>query len=214
MGAYRWKERLETLESQTQGAYPDLHLAESRGELVLRGSFPIRHEGEELDRFLIEVSFPDGPNEIPVIHEIGGRIPRIANRHVNPATGDICTDVPELVLLRSDYSLLGYLNGPVRNFFISQHLVEKGEPWPFGQWKHGRAGLIEAYGEILGVSDAESVFRFLECLSLKAIKGHLPCPCGNGKRVRACHRKELDMLHSKIPADIALQALARLAKTP
>jgi hypothetical protein len=31
-----------------------------------------------------------------------------------------CTEVPELTLLRGDYSLLSYLEGPVSNYFLAK----------------------------------------------------------------------------------------------
>lgn len=210
----RWKAELEALEVGIQKEYSDLRLVEASGKLVFRGSFPVRHEGEDLDRFLIEISFPDGPGKLPVVHEIGGRIPRIADRHVNPSTGDICTDVPELILLRGDYSLLGYLDGPVRNFFISQHLVEKGEPWPFGQWEHGRRGLIQAYGEILGVTGEDYIVRLLNTLDRKNLKPHWLCPCESGRKIRHCHLDQIQNLQERIPRRIIRQALDRLKVTP
>jgi hypothetical protein len=205
-------ERYKALEATVQAEYPDLRLVTRDGQPVLRGSFPIRHEGEDLDRFAIEISFPEGPNALPEIREIGGRVPRDTNRHVNVASGSICAEVPELILLAGPYTLLNYLNGPVRNFFISQLCVEKGEPWPFGYWDHGKKGLIQAYGELLGVGDESAIRRYLDCLSHKKIKQHWPCPCGGGRPIRACHARQIRSLQEKVPPRIARQALERLTK--
>lgn len=211
MASPRWKKELEALEAEIQKEYPDLRLVETNGELVFKGSFPIRHEGEDLDRFLIEISFPDGPARLPVVHEIGGRIPRISDRHVNERTGDLCVDVPELIQLRGENTLLRFLNGPVRNFLISQHLVEKGDPWPFGQWEHGKPGLIQAYGEILGFREEPQIRRFLDLLSHKKIKAHWPCPCGSGRPIRSCHDAEIRALQILISTRVARDALRRLS---
>jgi hypothetical protein len=200
---------LVQLEKDVQKEYPDLRLIIDKGKPLLRGSFPLLHGGLVLDRFLIEVSFPEGIGKLPVVREIGGRIPKTINRHVFPS-GAICTEVPELTLLRGNYSLLAYFYGPVRNYFIGQSLVEHGEPWPFGEWSHGKQGLVEAYGAVLGVSDERRIRRHLECLGHKKIKSHWQCPCGSAKLIRDCHAARVRQLHEQIPPRIARQALQRL----
>lgn len=132
------------LEATIQAEYPDLRLILTNNQPLFRGSFPIRDETGEIDRFSIEIFFPGGLKALPEIREIGGRIPIDRDRHVNVPTGYICADVPELVMLRGQTSLLSYLNGPVRSFFISQLSVENGNGWPFYEWAHGKNGLIEA----------------------------------------------------------------------
>lgn len=197
------------LERVVQEDYPDLRLVIDNGKPILRGSFPIVHDGQVLDRFLIEISFPDGIRKPPLIREIGGRIPRTVDRHVF-SNGAICTEVPELTLLRGAYSLRSYLDGPVRNYFIGQSLVEQGKRWPFGEWSHGKSGLLEAYSTILGVPDERRIRKYLECLSHRKIKAHSKCPCGSGKPIRDCHAIRVRELHENIPSRIARQALERL----
>ena len=196
--------------------YPDLHLAVSPGPLMFRGTFPVIDAGGVVDRFTIEMSFPEGVNRPPTIRETGGRIPRTVDRHVFPHSGAICTDVPELTLLAGKFSLLSYLEGPVHNYFLGQSLVERGKPWPFGKWSHGRTGLLEAYGELLGLDaqDENQIRRYLNCLAHKKVKGHWQCPCGSGKAIRQCHGDQVRRLHERIPPRIAQQARERLQMHP
>jgi hypothetical protein len=113
--------------------------------------------------------------------------------------GDICTDVPELILLRGQPSLVEYLEGPVRNFFLSQIIVASGKTWPFGQWDHGKKGLLQAY---------------LDYVASKNAKGHWPCPCGSMRRLRDCHAKQIAELRERIPRRIAASALKRMNEYP
>lgn len=211
-----WHERnvslLETTKAEVAAHYPDLRAVIEHGTVCIRGSFPVCDGVGVLDRFLIEITFPfDYPESIPILREVGGRIPWHEDRHVNRANGEACPIVPEEWLLRSDHnSLLAFLNGPVRNFFLGQILVESGQPWPFGERKHGIPGLIEAYGEIVGTSDAPTVLRYLECLGREIIKGHWECPCGSTKHLRNCHLEEVKSLREKIPPRLAKQALQRI----
>lgn len=197
------------MERAVQETYPDLRLVMEGGRPIFRGSFPVVHDSKVLDRFSIEIEFPAGITKLPSIREIGGRIPKHRDHHVSD-DGTICTEVPELILLRGGYSLVSYLDGAVRNYFLGQLLVEQGEPWPFGEWDHGKPGLLQAYGEILGVTGEQEIRRFLDCLGHKKVKGHWNCPCGSGKRIRDCHVDAIRKLQEFVPPPIARQALERL----
>jgi hypothetical protein len=47
--------------------------------------------------------------------------------------------VPEEWLLARDQTFRAFLDGPMRNFFLGQILVEAGKPWPFGERPHSAA---------------------------------------------------------------------------
>jgi len=194
--------------------YPELRVVVENDTVFLRGSFTIEENGEILDRYLIEIQFPDDYAEsIPILREVGGRIPWTADRHVsnNPLPGEACVIVPEEWLLRPDKdSIRSFLRGPVRKFFIGQSLVERGKPWPFGERDHGFKGLYQAYGELIGVSDPETIRRYLDLLSRDPIKKRALCPCRNGKRLRDCHLELVLRLQKKIPPSIAHRAFGRL----
>jgi hypothetical protein len=203
---------LEKVKSRIAERFPDLRVSKEGDVVFLRGSFPIIHEGEILDRYEIELEIPpDLGDSIPKLRETGGRIPRNVNRHMDPATGDACPVVPEEWLLHAACgSVISFLTGPVRNFFIGQSLVEQGEPWPFGERSHGRAGLLEYYEELFETTDSAAMVRYLECLSRDGLKGHWDCPCGSGERLRDCHLEQLRTLRRKMPRLVARRALRRL----
>lgn len=196
--------------------YPDLSVSIEGGELRVRGSFPVLADGRPLDRFLIEVLLPARfPDAEPVVREIGSRIPHTADRHIS-ADGTACTHAPG-TWLRSplaERTLVGFLDGPVRNFFLGQLAVEAGLRWPFGEWDHGRPGLIAAYSEILGVQGEEAVVRYLAYLQSDVIQGHLACPCGSGEILRRCHLDDIRRLQKAMPPLAARAALARLEREP
>jgi hypothetical protein len=189
---------------------PDLRATVVDDVVQVRGSYAVRDGGVVLDRYQVEIRFRrDYPKTLPVVEEIGGRIPRTADRHVS-ADGTACLLVPEEWLLAADQSFKAFLDGPMKSFFIGQLLVEAGKPWPFGQRSHGYDGLIEAYMELLGISDPIRVVAYFDCLRRTALKGHFECPCGSKKRLRNCHRAELQELAKRIPQHIAQQAFDRL----
>jgi hypothetical protein len=180
--------------------------------VLLRGSFAVHDSTAVLGRFQVEIRFPeDYPDSLPVVNEIGGRIPQTQDRHINVADGTACLLVPEeWFVISPDRSFGAFLKGPVRNFFLGQILVEGGQPWPFGERSHGYQGMLECYLEMLGIEEPSRVLAYFDCLRKEQLRGHWNCPCGRGKRLRDCHLAQLQQLQKRIPHRIAQQAYDRL----
>lgn len=203
--------RLDELRSTIAHRYPDLNLSVVEGVGHIQGSFPIVHRGVELDRFQVEILVPPKfPREIPTVYEKHGRIPHDVNWHTF-TNGALCVVVPEDWLLdpRSG-SLLDFLDSPLRNFFIGHALAEAGQTRPMGERGHGSTGLLQAYAEMLAVTDTKAIPRYLDACSAKKLKRHWKCPCGSGRRLIECHRIEIEALRSRIPRWIAAMARERL----
>ena len=92
--------------------------------------------------------------------------------------------------------IFDFIEALVRPYFTGQYYFECHGEWPpSGQRSHEVAGILEAGEELvapLGKNGQEVVIRTLWLLARKnPPKGHEPCPCGSGKRLRHCHRREL-----------------------
>ncbi len=208
-------ELLEEVRASLRKGYPNLHLSTNGDKILVKGSFPVFHDGVVLDRYQIEIDLlPDYPNSVPVVREVGGRIPHTADRHINNKEGVACLFLKDeqMEICPPGTSLVDFLNGPIRNYFISQSLVELGQPWPFGEHAHGNAGRTEYYQEIIGTKDDRIIFEYLKCLSKPQIKGHWLCPCGSGQKIRHCHAKQIYDLKDKITPHIAKSALKALVR--
>lgn len=204
------KEKLEV-----EAAFPQLHFHVDNDVVFIRGSFPVVYEGKELDHYSIEIELPRSyPESLPIVRETGGRIPCTADRHMNSQERTACVMLPDerWRLWPQGSGLLAYLSGPLRNFFLGQSVVDTGEPWPFGEWGHGAKGIVEYYSTLLKTDDIGVIAGFLEYLAKKKTKGHWPCPCGSGKRLRDCHRELVRDLRDKIPRRYAEESLDRLKR--
>ena len=191
--------------------HPDLDLRIEDGRVLIRGSFAITDGAGVIDRFQVVIGIPDDfPDGLPTLEEVGGRIPRESKRHVEPS-GLACLTVPEeWYFLSQDRSFGAFMDGPIRNFLVSQSTFELTGEWPFGERPHGFAGLLQGYGERFGSSDPAVIRNYLRYLALKEPKGHWGCPCGSGKRVRQCsHETQLAALRDRMPPKIANRALKR-----
>lgn len=209
-------ESFARMRAEVEAAYPDLRLSIQDECVFIQGSFPIKEDGAALDRYSIEVRVPqDFPKDLPVLREVGGRIPWDADRHVN-INGDACLLVPDERWRHfpEGRTLRDFLDGPVRSFLIGQSVYDRTGKWPFGQRSHGRAGILEAYAEMLNISpDRETIRAFLDLISRREVKGHWPCPCGAGKILRKCHGARVWVLREKIGPEIALKTLKELKGT-
>jgi hypothetical protein len=205
---------LAALEAELAAEYPTLHAVELDGHVRVRGSFPVRDGAQVLTWFQIDVALPsDFPRALPVVWETGGRIPRVAKRHINsPGDESACVVLPESYWLaqeEGEVSLLAFLRGPVHNYFLGQALVELGEPWPFGEWGHGADGMREHYAALLGTNNPDRLVQLLR-YALTPVKGHWRCPCGQPRRLRDCHGELVWKLKQRVPAGVLIQGLERL----
>lgn len=184
------------LQRELAPGQPMLHVVTDGEGLKLRGSFVIEHEGRELDRFAVEIDLsPMRDGELPTVKEIGGRIPWTEDRHIN-SDGSACVCLPEDYFSNhpGPFDLPLYLDGPVRSFFLGQALVERGDPWPHGEWKHGAEGMAQWAQEFLAALSAERRRAYAKVLESRELKGHVTCPCGSGLRIRACHYRLIQRL--------------------
>ena len=202
---------IENIQQQLTSTYPDLSVTSDSGKIIIKGSFPIGFEERVLDRYQVRIQWPFTEDTAPTFREIGGRIPWIAERHVNP-DGEACLLVPEewLLLPSHERSVLHYLGEPVRDFLLGQSIVERGGTWPWGERPHGFDGLVQAYEEMLGMKGAITVYKCFDYLTYPKIQRQWDCPCGSGERARRCHGEHLKSLQVRISPNIARSALNRL----
>lgn len=182
------------------------------GKYVLTESGAASNPNGPLAEFDLEIDVPNRyPRAEPKVFEVGGRISRHPERHIN-ADGDCCITVWEHWLANTeDRSFAAFLKGPVHQFFLGQYWYEKTGKWPFGEHAHGEKGLEEAYADVLGIpNNANKLIYYLRLLSQSWPKGHWLCPCGSGKKLRYCHQSELLALHRRIPPGLARRMLRRL----
>jgi hypothetical protein len=201
---------------------PYLLVVELQGVVRISGKFVVASSNQDtaegaIDQFDVLILIAkDFPRREPVVFETGNRIPREVDRHCY-TNGACCVGVwDEWRVGNVKPTISAFLEGPVRNFFLSQIYFEIHGRWPFGERSHGDAGIREACVDMLGIrNDPKLIMRYLRVLAGLWPKGHWLCPCGSNRRIRHCHRDALSVLHEKIRPFIARRLLNKLkAKTP
>jgi hypothetical protein len=203
----------EKEKTEVEALFPNLRFVVENDQVYVRGSVAAVFEDKELYRYSVELQLArNHPAGLPVVREIGGRIPRHEDRHVNTADGTACVLLPDerWRLWPRGSPLLKYLTGPLHSFFLAQTMVEEGEPWPFGQWAHGAKGIFQFYRELFKTPDLRAITTYLDYLTVKKVKGHWPCPCGSGRKLRDCHFGQIQDLREKISRKDAERSLATL----
>jgi len=205
-----WHEACPELVDQIRAdlsGYPSLHLfIEPGGRAEVCGTFPVRSlDGVERDRYQVSIELlADYPESLPIVRETGGRIPWSSDFHVE-TNGAACVLIPDdrWRSFPKGAPFRQFLEGPVHDYFLGQSLVALGEPWPFGQWSHGRDGLLEYYRELFQTADDLTVARFVYLLSQPVVNLRCDCACGSGSKLRDCCSAKVLELRSKIPSSVA-----------
>lgn len=175
--------------------YPGMRVQPSlEREMRLQGRFAFMADHEDgpviEDAYELAITVSEWyPDDLPVIEETGGRIPRDSDRHVFP-DGSLCLGSPlrlhEIALSTpelTDYAekaLVPYL-------YAISYWEDTGERFPFGELDHGSDGILNDFGQVLGLDDPERVGKALQLLRMKRRDANkCPCPCGCGDRLGVC----------------------------
>lgn len=178
---------------------PELAADKKDGFVEITGRYSLRDEEGEYDAFDVQIRLFDGyPDVEPKMYEVGERIPREPERHVNP-DNSCCFGVWERwCLLADDNSVRAFLQGPVRSYFVSQVVCELKGVWPFGEFSHGGDGLVEAGAELLSCpNNSGSVIAMIDAVLAGDFPPEDQCPCGSKVRAADCHLDQIERLHQK-----------------
>jgi len=184
--------------------FPNLKLIKCiNSRQIIVGSLQVNHRYNDFpvnESFEIEIEIPeDYPYSIPIVKETGNKVSEEYSHRYSD--GSLCLGVDgEIMLKCGGIMTLEYLiNTYVIPFFFSYRYYERFGEYPFGERTHGCIGILESYADYFNVSDQMEVYRFLKYAVSNQYRGHLPCPCNSGKRVRDCHGKILRLINeSKI----------------
>ena len=149
------------------------------------------------DSFDVELTVPNVfPDRLPRAKEIGGRIGP-DYEHLNP-DGTLCVAVPieQRRVFFEQPSLLGFVNRLLVPYLYGFCFWRKHGHHPFDAAAHGSEGILDHYVDTLGLEDPLAALAVVCFLLEHGYRGHHSCPCGSGRRVRACHGSALRALHN------------------
>lgn len=161
------------------------------------------YKGEDItDEYEIEIYMPkEYPDTKPYAFEKGGKIPK--DFHKN-SSGILCMDVP--VEAQRKFSqkpdLVSFVDNLLIHYLYSYSYKVKYGKTPWGEYSHFGEGLLEYYRGIFDIEDDFTVLHFLYLMAQVDLKGHFPCPCGSGERLRKCiHWEQIMKLRNEYSPD-------------
>ena len=167
--------------------------AEKFPVLCGRFTFAARHRvaGEIEDSFELEIEIPTRfPDELPRVTEVGGRIPREADNHVNRSDGTLCLGSPLRLrlLLAEDPTLTGFAEKCLVPFLFAQaQRPTRSGGFAFGELDHGLPGMLDDYVALFGLKEFQQAVEALRLLGTKKRGANKqPCPCGCRLRLGRC----------------------------
>lgn len=180
---------------ELQAKYPHLCLLENGlGAWIVRGAlrFSASYGACDVieDEYTIELNLPDTyPLGIPTVRDVSART---SGFHTYQ-DGTLCLGAPLAVRMTYERNptLLGFVENCLIPFLYSFSYNERHGKLPYGDLRHGEAGILEYYQELFGTEDISGVLGLLRILADANYRGHLECPCGSGRKLRQCHGDQL-----------------------
>ena len=162
--------------------------------LMLEGEFQFcaEYQGHPKisDSYQLQISIPqEFPRRVPTVSEIGGRIPRVDNFHVN-GNGTLClgSRIRLMARLQAEPTVQGFSKTCIVPYLYAMSLkLMHDQDFIFGELRHGVHGELDDYKELLGLKLNDQVVPALLCLLKKRrIANKMPCPCGCRRRLGKC----------------------------
>jgi len=146
-----------------------------------------------LDSFSLEIVVDKGfPETVPIVKELERRIrPVNCGAHIYP-DGHLCLEVNTRIIfeLNNNPNLLFFSDTFIQPYLFGFLYYQKYHRFPFGEYAHGKKGVLEYYCTVFDVCDVGIAKELLGLIFGDNLKGHRYCPCGSGKRFRDCHRNQ------------------------
>ncbi len=142
----------------------------------------------------IRIVLPVNSDILPYVIDKGNQIDKsYPHRYVD---GRLCLETDTAVRIRfiNGFNLEVWMHDFVEPYYFSYEYYQRYGVFPFGERAHDIKGVLQTYGDYLDETDYVKIFRLVEFLQFGRYRGHLPCPCGSGRKMRSCHGQFLKEL--------------------
>ena len=175
-------------------------VVEHDAETLLSGTLDFEASADGLETitvsFDVELNIPHVfPDRLPQAKEVGGRI-GADYEHLNPDR-TLCLAVPieQRRVFLEQPTLLGFVERLLVPYLYGYCFWRKHGYHPFDEAAHGHEGILRHYVDTLGLRGPLEALAVICFLLEHGYRGHHDCPCGSGRKVRACHGPMLRALH-------------------
>lgn len=135
----------------------------------------------------------DFPSQPPLAFEVGGKIPRDSDFHVNSHDQSLCLGSPLALrrVLRRWPSLDEFLAKTLRPYLYAVTVkLDTGRDFVFGELRHGTDGLVQDLADDLHLPETRVVAALDLLLMPSDLAGIQVCPCECGRLLGDCELRE------------------------
>ena len=170
--------------------YPNLTVtSKTENKVDIKGKIHINRNCDKISvckEYGIEISIPLNSDRLPTVRETEHYIRDYPHMYTNK-TLCLATDTDLYLRFREGFDLVAWMEEYVEIYFVSYECYKRYDVFPFGERSHGSKGVLEFYCDYFKIPDSIQVKDFISYIATKEYKGHHPCPCGSGKKLRNCH---------------------------
>lgn len=179
--------------------YPDLKLiSQNEKELIVSGTI---HVNRCLDNFTvlkdwpIEIHIPTSTESLPYVVDVEDTID--SNYPHRYSDGKLCqaTDFDQRIQFAELLSLSQWMEKFVEPYLVIHEYYQRYSEFPYGDREHGSIGILQAYQDFFN-ADTLATLRLLSYINQHIYRGHVPCPCESGNKLRNCHGSKLQYIYS------------------
>lgn len=176
--------------------YPELRItSDSTSELVIAGRIQIArifNDFPVVKKVHLEITIPIEQNIFPYVTDTGGHIDeKYPHRY---STGVLClaTEIDLRLHFAAGFDLVRWMEDFVETYYYSHDYYQRYNCYPFGDREHGFLGTIQSYCDWFSTPELDKVASILLKIEANDLyRGHHPCPCASGKKMRDCHGRQI-----------------------
>lgn len=191
---------------------PEFSIVKTENQIIVTGTCSILDEKLlVLDNYEVEIHPSElYPHKFPITFEVGGKIPRNIDWHINESNGSCCIKVPpeETLLCKRGLPLLDFVNFQLKPYLFNQ-TFRRENGYFFNERSHGVKGLLEYFESVLLTGDLSKIEFLLRWVLMgKEPSRTSECVCGSGKKYRKCHRAVFKLLSQIGEAELLVYSKA------
>jgi len=149
----------------------------------------------------------------PHVREISKIVKRDDDWHINDE-GFCCLDIEHRMILmaKRGIKLSSFIKDKVYPYFANQIFKKNDGEYAAGEYRHGFDGVVQFYKEDLKIENIKNAILILQRLISNKLPGRNDCCiCGERKKYKFCHMREIELLRS-LPPEILKKDLEEFSK--
>lgn len=176
--------------------YPAFEISKRESDYIFSGELILNHVFDDVrmtGKFNLEIVVPgDFPLAFPKVKELSNCINKNYPHRYKDGQFCLASDLELKMFFSQDQDLCSFIEKYVIPYLYTYRFYEEYGVYPYGERSHGTMGDLEYLKDLFEVDDWGKVLDIMLFVVQSSYRGHLLCPCGNGKRIRNCHGEILN----------------------